>query len=231
MKPYIFLSENFLKFAQNQNGESVDIVKINATAPYTADVFFADRYGNIVERTFDTLILNNTNIVNATVAIADNLGVYTTAFNVTNNDAETVFLKLAAPVTTTSVRITVPDDTFNPAQVSAEIGLYSFLCNLFAKTDSSYKIDSNAGSYRVVSGSYIHWADFKKWVAKLKIDNLKQTEFDILTQQADFGEMTVIPYQDLAAEAIYECAVGREYAYELNRKTALFSLELEFNEL
>ena len=63
------------------------------------------------------------------------------------------------------------------------------------------------------------------------MENLTQEQFNILTAQAELGEMTVIPYEDLEADAIYECAVGREYQYELNRKTELFNLELEFNEL
>lgn len=232
MKPYIFLTENYLNFTQDENGNAVDIKTItNAQPPYEVTIFFADRYGNIVNRSIDTLILRNTNIVNMTVSASDGLGNYTPVFELQGNDQETVILKNAKPVNTSSIRLTVPDDTFNPQYINAQIGVYGFLCNLLALTDSSYKIDANEGSYRVVSGAYIHWADYKKWVAKVKMENLPQSQFDALTQQADLGEMTVIPYQDLQADEIYECAVKREYQYELNRKTELFSLELEFNEL
>ena len=232
MKPYIFLTENYLRNTQDQNSAAIDITTLSNVQPdYEQVIFFSDRYGNIVNRTIDTLILTNTNIVNMTVAAADGLGVYTTVFTVSGNDKSTLIVKLANPVTTSSLKFTIPDDTFNPQYINAQIGVYGFLCNLLALTDSSYKIDANAGGYRVVSGAYIHWADYKKWVAKVKMENLPQSQFDTLTQQADLGEMTVIPYEDLQADEIYECAVNREYSYELDRKTELFSLELEFNEL
>lgn len=231
MKPYIFLTENYLRNTQDQNSASIDITTISNVQPdYKQVIFFADRYGNIVNRTIDTLILTNTNIVNMTVS-ANVGGTYTTAFTVSGNDKSTLIVKLANPVTTSSLKFTIPDDTFNPQYINAQIGVYGFICNLLALTDSSYKIDANAGGFRVVSGAYIHWADYKKWVAKVKMENLPQSQFDALTQQADLGEMTVIPYEDLQADEIYECAVNREYSYELNRKTELFSLELEFNEL
>lgn len=232
MKPCIFVTDNFLTNTQDSQGKAVDIRTITkAQPPYEVTIFFADRYGNIVNRSVDTLILRNTNIVNMTVSASDGLGNYTPVFNLQGNDQETVILKNAKPVNTSSIRLTVPDDTFNPQYINAQIGVYGFLCNLLALTDSNYKIEANEGGYRVVSGSYIHYADYKKWVGKVKMENLPKSQFDLLTAQADLGEMTVIPYQDLQADEIYECAVKREYQYELNRKTELFSLELEFNEL
>ena len=229
MKPFIFLSENYLKDAQDENSAAFNVV-INDQVPYTATIYFLDRYGNEANRTIDTLILEDTNIKNMTISAYVN-GAYINAFTVANNTDSTLFLKNENPVTTSSLRITIPDDTYNPATVTAKIGVYSFLCNLLALTDTNYKIEANEGNYRVVSGSFIHWADYKKWTAKVKMENLTQEQFNILTAQAELGEMTVIPYEDLEADAIYECAVGREYQYELNRKTELFNLELEFNEL
>lgn len=231
MKPYIFLSENYLNFAQDSTLAPVNVRTFATQVPYSFTIFFADRYGNIVNRDVDTLILQDTNIVNMQVEAADTLGNYSQIFDLQGNDQSTVILKNANVVTTSSLRFTVPDDTYNPLDVTAKLGVYSFLCNLFALTDSSYKIEANEGSYRVVSGAYIHWADYKKWVAKVKMENVMPEQFKLLTEQADKGEMTVIPYTDVEAEAIYECAVKREYSYELDRKTGLFKLDLEFNEL
>ena len=180
-------------------------------------------------RDIDTLILRNTNIVNMSVEYSTGQA-FAPLFEVTDNDQETVILKNETPVNTSAIKITLPD-TGNPATLNAQIGVYSFLCNLLALTDSSYRIEANQGGYRVVSGAYIHWADYKKWVGKVKMENVTKEQFDLLTAQADKGEMTVIPYEELEASAIYECGVNREYQYELNRKTELFSLELELNEL
>lgn len=240
MKPYIFLSNNYLKTTVDENAAALDIRELSALTPYEQIIYFTDRYGNVVEREIDTLILRNTNIVNMTVEVVtqesesesgSESGEGTALFTLSGNTESDVFLKAAEPITASCIRISIPNDGENPATATAQIGVYSFLCNLWALTDSNYKIDANEGAYRVISGAYIHWADYKKWFAKLGIENLPQEQFNLLTEQADTGEMTVIPYQDLAFEEVYECAVKRQYSYELNRKTALFSLELEFNEL
>ena len=230
MKPYIFLSENYLTFTQDEQSNPVDIRNLkDIQPPYEVTVFFVDRFGNFENRDIDTLILRNTNIVNMSVEYSTGQA-FAPLFEVADNDQETVILKNETPVNTSAIKITLPD-TGNPATLNAQIGVYSFLCNLLALTDSSYKIEANQGGYRVVSGAYIHWADYKKWVGKVKMENVTKEQFDLLTAQADKGEMTVIPYEELEASAIYECGVNREYQYELNRKTELFSLELELNEL
>lgn len=231
MKPYIFLSQNYLNFTQDSNATTVDIRAISDSAGYTATVYFVDRYGNGINRSIDTVILKDTNIKNMTVEAANSGGAYSTLLTLTDNTDSTVIAKAANAVTTASIRITIPNDGTNPATVTAKMGVYGFICNLFALTDSSYKIDANEGSFRVVNGDYIHWGDYKKWVGKVQMENLPKEQFDALTEQADLGEMTVVPYKDLEADAIYECAVKREYQFEVDRKTKLFKLDLEFNEL
>lgn len=230
MKPYIFLTENYLKYTQDGNAEQVDIRTISEQVPFETTVYFVDRYGNGANRTVDTLILLNTNVSNLTVEAKDVYGNFNTLFTLSNNTESTVLIKAQTPIVASALKFTFPE-TGNPATVNAQIGVYGFVCNLLALTDTTYKIDANSGDYRVVSGSYIHWADYKKWTAKIKMENVTQEQFNLLTAQADLGEMTVIPYQDLEAEEIYECAVNREYQYGLDRKTELFNIELEFNEL
>lgn len=234
MKPYIFLSQNYLSQAQDGNGDSLDIRTVeNQQVPFEQTLFFADRYGNIVNREIDTLIISGTNIVNMTVEKADGLGNYSTCFEVQGNDKDSLIIKLETPVTTSSLRFTVADDTYNPQIINiGYMGVFKYLCNLCALTDGSFKNEANYGSYRLVSGALVHYADYKKWSCKLKMENLPQEQFNILANQArDVGEITVIPYQDLEAEELYECGVNREISYEVDRKTELFSLDLELNEL
>ncbi len=150
MKPYIFLSQNYLNYTQDSNGDSIDVRVISTTVPYTVDVYFADRYGNAVNRTIDTMILQNTNIKNMTVEYLTGGGTYSNLLTLANNTDSTVLLKAETPALTSSIRISVPDDGTNPANISGTIGIYSFLCNLFALTDSSYKIAANEGGYRTV---------------------------------------------------------------------------------
>lgn len=231
LKPYIFLSENYLKKAVDINLDTIDAVNITSNnLPYSLTLFFTDRYGNPTSRKIDTLILQNTNIKKLTVSYLNNGG-YTALFNVSNNTASTVFLKAQSAVETSSLQIDIPS-TDNPAEISGRFGVYGFICNLLALTDSNYKNEANAGGYRVVNGNYIHYFDYKKWSAKVKMENLAQDQFTLLSEQAqNIGEITAIPYQDLFIDAVYECAVNPEIAYGLNRKTELFNLTLELNEL
>lgn len=233
MKPYIFLTQNFLGNAQDSNSDVLDLRVITTQAPFTATIFFIDRYGNAINRTLDTLIINDTNIVNMTVEKADGLGNYSTAFTVSGNDKDSLIIQLETPITTSSLRFTVPDDTYNPQSINiGYMGVFNYLCNLLALTDGSFENKANYGSYRLVSGALVHYADYKKWSCKLKMENLPQEQFNLLANQArDVGEITVIPYIDLEAEEIYECAVNREISYAVDRKTELFSLDLELNEL
>lgn len=230
MKPYIFLSGNYLNNTVDNNAAEVDLRTIDTTTPYTIDANFTDIYGNGVARSVDTIILQDTNIANMTVEVKNSIGVFVNLLDVTNNTESTVIIKVPEKVVATAIRITVPE-AGNPLNIRGKIGAYGFVCNLLALTDSNYKIAANQGDYRVVSGAYIHWADYKKWVGKVKMQNLPKSQFDALTAQADTGTMTVVPYTDLEATAIYECGVNREYTYEVDRKTELFTLELELNEL
>lgn len=231
MKPYIFLSENYLNNTVDGNSATIDIRNISEYVPYSVEVYFTDMYGNPTSRTVDTIILQDTNIVNMTVEAMGAGGTYSTLLTITDNTESMIIAKAATPALTSALRITLPDDGENPAQVRAKIGAYGFVCNLLALTDSNYKIVANQGDYRVVSGALVHWADYKKWNGKVKMENVTKEQFDLLTAQADKGEMTVVPYTDLEATAVYECGVNREYSYGLDRKTELFTLELEFNEL
>lgn len=232
MTPYIFLTSNYLKYTQDSNAEAIDVRSLSVELPYTVDLYFCDMYGNIINRSIDTLALQNTNVKNMTVEAANSGGTFSPLFSISGNTQSNIFVKNSVPTVTSLIRVTIPDDGTNPATVEiGGLGIYGFLCNLYALTDSNYKIDANEGNYRVLSGAYIHWADYKKWTAKIKMDNLPQAQFDLLTAQADLGEMTVVPYQDLEADAIYECAANREYSYGLDRKTGLFNLDLELQEL
>lgn len=229
MKPYLFLSSNYLNNTQDNDGLTINVTTINDSVPYEQIVYFTDIYGNVVNRTIDTLVLQDTNIKNMTVQAYT--GSYTSFLALSGNTSDTVILKAATSVTTSSIKITIPDDGTNPADITAKMGIYGFICNLFALTDSNYKIEANEGGYRVVNGAYIHYADYKKWVGKISIENLQKSQFDLLTAQADTGEMTVVPYEELEIDEIYNCAVKREYSYEVDRKTQLFKLDLELNEL
>ena len=180
MKPYIFLTENYLRNVVDGNNEIIDGVNINtSTLPYTLTVYFTDRYGNAINRVIDTFILNNTNIKNMTVAALVN-GNYTNIFSISGNTQSTVIIKNESATTTNSLQITIPT-TNNPVTVYAQLGIYGFICNLCALTDSDYKKDANYGGYRVIDGSYIHYADYNKWVGKIKMENLPQAQFNLLT--------------------------------------------------
>lgn len=234
-QPYIFLSQNFSRRVVDSNGVDVSdqLSNIDTVAfPLTITFFFADRWGTITNRKVDTLILRNANVKNITIEAADGAGNYSTLFNVQGNTDTTVMFTADAPVTTSSLRITIPADG-NPQQVQiGQIGFFQHLADLFALTEGSFKRDTHQGSYRTLSGDIVFYGDYDKWEAKIKIENLPQEQFDALNEAiTDANELTIIPFKDFEATAIYECYVSPEFSYEVDRKTALYSASLEAKEL
>lgn len=224
---------SYLSQSVNNNGKLIDIRKIeNQQVPFTKTLFLADRYGNIVSQEIDTLIISGTNIVNMTIEY-ESSGEYSTLFEIQNNNKSDILIQLENPINASSLRFTIPNDTYNPQIVNIGfMGLFKHLINLCALTDGTFENDTNEGSYRLVSGELVHYADFVKWTCKLKIENLPKEQLDIITKQAkETGEISVIPYADLEPAEIYECAVSRELSRSVDRKTELFNLELELKEL
>ncbi|WP_428044897.1 hypothetical protein [Candidatus Avelusimicrobium fimicolum] len=234
-KPYIFLSQNFSRRVVDGNGNDISgqLNNIDTVAlPLTLTFFLSDRWGTIKNHNLDTLILRDTNLQNISIEAADSAGNYSELFNVQGNTDSTVMFSAPAPVTTSSLRITIPAGG-NPQQVKVgQIGFFNHIAELFALTDGNFKRETNQGSYRTLSGDIVFYGDYQKWEAKIKIENLPQEQFDalnaaIMTDNA----LTVIPFKDFDPTAIYECYVSPEFSYEVDRKTALYSATLEAKEL
>ena len=96
MKPYIFLSENYLNNTVDGNSATIDIRNISEYVPYSVEVYFTDMYGNPTSRTVDTIILQDTNIVNMTVEAMGAGGTYSTLLTITDNTESMIrdFLQL-----------------------------------------------------------------------------------------------------------------------------------------
>lgn len=234
-RPFIFLSENYAKFIIDGivGNTAINLADIIIPAfPFEQTFFFTDQWGNVVNRDVDTLVLQRTNLVNATILAADNSGNYTPLFKITDNQEDTVFIKLAKPVKTSSLRIFVEADG-NPNTVEiGKIGFYRYLCDLFAQTEATFRKDTNQGSFRVLSGAVVYYGDYDKWEAKIKIENLPRVQFDLLLSEIkSTNRLTVLPFQDFSIGEIYECYATPEISYEIDRKTELYSLSLEVQEL
>ncbi|MBP3514331.1 MAG: hypothetical protein J6J74_07640 [Elusimicrobiaceae bacterium] len=234
-KPYIFLSENFAKFIMDDAGKDVSARLTDLTVhsfPFELTFFFTDQWGEFINREVDTLVLRDTNLVNATVYAGDAYGNYTPLFEIADNRENSVFIKLAAPVKTSSLRIVIAAEGNSAFTRLGQVGFYRYLCDLSALTESSFKKDTNQGDYRVLSGAVVYYGDYDKWAAKIRMENLPQSQFDVLTEEIkSVNRLTVVPFRDFAAEEIYECYINPEITYEVNRKTSLYALSLEAQEL
>ena len=231
-QPYIFLSQNYAKYALDEQVNEVPLKNLElGNLPYVAKIYLTDKYGNYINRSIDTLLLEDTNIVNATLEYEQN-GQYYPWFTLSGNTDTTVLLKKPEPVSVCSIRITIPAE-HNPSVVNiGKLGLYKYLCDLCAETDSSFKVDANSGSYRTLSGDVVYYGDYGKWESKIKIGNLPKEQFDLLSREVkDTNELTIIPFKDFDFSAVYECYIDPEIEYEVNRKTELYELKLEAQEL
>ena len=231
-EPYIFLSQNYAKYALDEQINEVSFKNLELSGlPRVLTFYLTDKYGNYINRSVDTLLLEDTNIVSATLEYEKD-GQYFPWFTLSGNTDTTVLLKNAEPVSACSIRLTVPAEQ-NPSVVTiGKLGLYRYLCDLCAETDSSFKVDANSGSYRTLSGDIVYYGDYGKWQSKIKISNLPKEQFDTLTKEIrETNELTIIPYKDFDFTAVYECYLEPKVEYDVNRKTELYALELEAQEL
>lgn len=241
-KPFIFLSKNYLKTAQYSGGaEITDIKNIfdndketfyqSDVLPFERTIFFVDNFGNVVNRTIDTVIFQNSNIKSFTIKAANTSGVYSDIITVTNNTDTNVFAQAATKVKTSSIKISIT--AINGTYLSiGELKVCNLIANLFAKTSGNFVNDTNADSFRTASGRLIHFKDYKKWSMDLDIDNLTKAQFDLLKAEIDLEEeMIILPYKDFNIEDLYECYIKPEYKYSVNRITELFTLGVKAEEL
>lgn len=234
-RPFIFLTQDYGKMIANGSGADISGYLSNISVqifPYEQTLFFTDRWGNITKRRIDTLILKNTNLANATIEVADSTGKYTALFEVSGNADSTFMVKTSKPVFTSSLRITI-NAAGNPGTVTiGRIMLLGYVCDLFALTDASFKKETNQGTYRLVSGEMVYYGDYHKLTTKLKIENLPETQFkDITAVVDDSNQLIMLPFYNNEIGGIYECYAHPAYSFSLNRKTGLYSLDLELEEL
>ena len=230
--PYIFLSQNYAKYSVNNEQNEVSIKNIEIDSlPFVAEFTLTDKYSDTINRSIDTMLFSDTNIVNATIEYKEN-DEYHPLFTLSDNQDSTILVKNANPINVNTIRITIPQEG-NPNIVRiGGFGFYKYVCDLFAETDSSFKVDSNSGSYRTLSGDIIYYGDYKKWESKIKISNLPKEQFDLLTQEIkETNELTIIPFKDFDFSAIYECYLSPEIEFTVNRKTELYELTLQAQEL
>lgn len=241
-KPYLFFSKNYLKTSSYANGDDTadlqllydnDITTVFQTGqlPYEKTIFFTDNFGNVVNRTFDTLILLNTNVKNLIISAADTSGVYTPVLYVTENTEKNVFKNVETKITTSSIKINIASANGSYAEIG-ELKICNFLVSLCALTKSKFGKDCNAGSFRTTNGRLIHYKDFSRWTSGLEIENLSKADFDALTSEIESEEELIIaPYLDFSIKDIYECYINPEIKYSVDRKTKLFNLAMEAGEL
>lgn len=231
-EPYIFLSQNYAKYAENETASAASFKNLELSSlPRILTFYLTDKYGNYINRSIDTLLLEDTNIVSATLEYEKD-GQYYPWLTLSGNADTTVLLKAPFPVSACAIRLTIPEE-HNPNVVTiGKLGFYKYLCDLCAETDSSFKVDANSGSYRTLSGDIVYYGDYGKWESKIKISNLPKEQFETLSQEVkDTSELTIIPFKDFDFSAVYECYLDPQIEYEVNRKTELYELKLEAQEL
>lgn len=236
-RPFVFFSADFGANISNGLGTGLPGGLSGLSVqdlPYQLTVFFTDEWGNAVNRQIDTVMFTDTNLASVMIEASNNQGEYAALWDIAENAESDFLLKLAAPVTTSSLRITLgggEDENPQPVRIG-EIGIYRYLLDLLALTDAQFKKETGQGSYRTIAGQTVFYGNFNKLDAKLKVQNLPKNQFEDLTAQIDAqNKLTVLPFYGDSLGKIYKCYVSPEYSFELDRRTALYSLTLELKEL
>ena len=92
-EPYIFLSQNYAKYALDEQINEVSFKNLELSSlPRVLNFYLTDKYGNYINRSIDTLLIEDTNIVNATLEY-EREGQYYPWFTLSGNTDTTILIK------------------------------------------------------------------------------------------------------------------------------------------
>lgn len=238
-EPYILLSKNYLKGSLDENNAPNDALSIvydgavdtllTVSPGQVLTFVLTDEYGRQASRSLDKILFLNTDVTAFDLSVRNaNDGTYISAGSYTVNAGYAV-IDLPQVYTTDALQITITAGSY-----IGELKACKFLLNreLCALTSSNYSFECAAGSFRTVNGRLIHYKDYSKWKNSLSISNLIKPQFDAIANEVkNISELTILPFKNFEIKDIYECYINPQFSYNVDRKTELYTLNLDCKEL
>lgn len=198
---------------------------------------FVDRGGNAIARSIDRLFLQNTNLSrfyfdywNGTTWVQIAESVFGAG---TENDDEDVLIEMAAPVSTTKIRLTATHTIGAAAQkLIGEIRACLYLLLLRHQVSIEREDWDDGGSYRLQGGALVTFLNVRKFDAGVEFMQVTLASYEILVPLLEQrAAMTWILWQDFRPADVFEVAAKAAPKVTLDKKMQLYDISCPVGEL
>jgi hypothetical protein len=205
-------------------------------------IAFMDAAGNAVSRSFDTIILQNTNVSSVRAMVQDAQGNQTVIQSlqrrlmgqsqlpgaVTGSDA------IISLGTVSCVQITLYFDatqTANQDKYIGELRLVQSVAQPSVLSAWKRKDAAKSGNARLADGHLLAWQEWQRCEGTLTLQNLGKADHDaIIAALAAYDWLTVAFCYSFDPTQIFELRVTEPPTESFDRKAQLYSLELALKE-
>lgn len=193
-------------------------------------VSFRDDYGRPIDRLVDTVILQNCNLKDFTISLADKDGneVFAKSFN--NYAKVDGIIRLDNKRWASKLILKVNGTQDGKEAKLGQLRACRSILKLKATTETQVSPTVSEGRIRTYDGRVICWTNYEKWGAEISIENLSKESLNLLKEYIEKdGYITLVPWEDCEIRDIYECRVLRESvgSYRVNRWSGLVSQTLK----
>ena len=214
--------ENRAALYDNRPQEVARFVNADTAAPNVWRVEFADKYGDSVTRTLDTVIIENTTAdsVELLFVSPDELAGFPLVslghFELKTNNAFTV-----APCEAKGLvfRFYCREESFTVGEIRA----LQFLFDLKATSRTKMMPNTDGGSYTAQDGRFYSWTNYHNLGLEMDVENGNYEQYQMLRERVARNEnVTVIPFKELDFW-ILEGVLDREMTPTVNRFSGLLN--------
>ena len=230
----------------NLNDESRDSVwrssGSNDSTTETLTIAFMDAAGNAVSRSFDSIILQNTNVSAVRAMVQDAQGIQTVIQSLQRRlmgqsqlpGAVTCSDAIISPGTITCVQITLYFDatqTANQDKYIGELRLVQSVAQPSVLSAWKRKDADKSGNTRLADGHLLAWREWQRCEGTLTLQNLGKSDHDaIIAAIAAYDWLTIAFCYSFDPTQIFELRVTEPPTESFDRKAQLYSLELALKE-
>ena len=196
-------------------------------------VVFKNWQGAEVSRTFDRILLLNTNFKAITAQYWDGAAWQAISEATLTLAVDNKIIEIVTPLYASRFRIKCT--TTQVANQEKSLGELKVCANVLElsseKTRFQRNDDQKAGAFRLAGGSLVSWKEWTKFKGSLSIENLTLADKNLILPYAQSGGfITLVFYDDFDLTEVYEVSITDAPRFSVDRKMGLFSMDLTVEE-
>jgi len=233
---YSFISGSALEaylYDQKQDTKWIS-TSSNDTVEEIIEISFKNWQGTEITRTFDTIIILNTNAKAMACDYWNGSDWVAISEASITNSAANVLIDIVTSISATKFRIKIT--TTIVANAEKYIGELKVCNNIIDGSQEwlsefSREDEQRADNYRLTGGALVAWKEWTKCAGSLDLSNVNKTNKDLLLPYLKIANFIIVAfYSDYDMTEIYEFSIVNEPNYTFDRKTQLFEISLDLQE-